>query len=85
MSQIYDDFTWNFSQCYDFKVSSPQQEDTYINPLNVIEFYDARLAKSYAKSKKWVGEITCPAKILSFLRFDKRRYFPPMKITFTPQ
>lgn len=92
MSQIYDDFTWNFSQTYDYQVNSPvmsPREPNYklINPNvnNIIQFYDPQEAKRYAKSVHWNGEITCDAKLLSFVRIDKRRYFPPIIIKFSPK
>lgn len=92
MSQYYDDFTFNFSQGYDYQVNSPvmspRESNYFFNPnpeKPVIQFYDCLEAKRYAKSVRWNGEITCDAKILSFVRFDKRRYFPPMNIKFTPK
>lgn len=92
MTDFFDDITYAYSPNNDFQVSSPvYSQNTNIDLFvpfpekPVVQFYDPQEAKRYAKLNHWEGEITCNSKLLSFVRVDKRRYFPPMKIVFTPK
>lgn len=97
MSDFFDEFTFGNSQDNDFQVISPAmspvETNYFLNPAPfiplperpVVQFYDPQEAKRYAKLNHWEGEITCNSKLLSFVRIDKRRYFPPIKIVFTPK